>query len=242
MEIPDAVLTTVGPDATWSTDHEGRGGDGVWRTSGAAGTFFVKHGPSAALEHQRLSWLTGRVPVPEVRAWEAGFLVLADVQAPSLLSAPPPDIGTVMGTLLRRLHGLPVEECPFDSRLPVTVGRARANVDNGLVDADDLDDDHHGSTPEQLFATLVERLPATEDLVVAHGDFTPANVLLRPDRTPVLIDLAQLGVADRHRDLALAVRDLGEAGGEAVEAFTAAYGLVPDPDRLYWYRLLDEFS
>lgn len=67
-------------------------------------------------------------------------------------------------------------------------------------------------------------------------------MLLRPDRTPVLIDLARLGVADRHRDLALAIRDLGEVGATAVEAFTAAYAIVPEPDRPYWYRLLDEFS
>lgn len=33
----------------------------------------------------------------------------------------------------------------------------------------------------------------------------------------------------------------GELSEEAVAAFDRAYGLVPRPEKLYWYRLLDEF-
>lgn len=50
-----------------------------------------------------------------------------------------------------------------------------------------------------------------EDLVVAHGDFTPMNVL----EGGILIDVGALGVADRYRDLALAARDLREDFGAA---------------------------
>lgn len=247
MRAPDAVLAFVG-DADWSQDHEGRSG-GVWRTTGAAGTHYVKHGPDAELEHQRLSWLAGRVPVPTVLA-TAGtgmdrWLVLADVGAPSLESAPPTDsatTGTVLGGLLRRLHALPLADCPFDARVATAVAAAERAVAEGLVDADDFDDENRGATPKELLERLVARQPADADLVVTHGDFTTENVLWRPDSGAVLIDLPRLGVADRHRDLALAHRALaGEPG--ALAAFHAAYGhdAPADEDRLRWYQLLDEF-
>ncbi|RZQ65783.1 aminoglycoside 3'-phosphotransferase [Amycolatopsis suaedae] len=239
MPVPPAVTAVVGDGAEWSADHEGQSG-GVWKTTGAAGTFFVKHGEDAAREHDRLRWLTGRVPVPEIAAFTGDWLVLADARAVSVATEPPADPGAAMGAILRRLHLLPVARCPFDARTPVTVGQARHNVAAGLVDADDFDDDHAGSTPGELLDRLVALCPADEDLVVSHGDFTAENVLLRPDGSALLTDVSRLGVADRHRDIALACRGLT---GDQAGSFLAAYGLIdrPDPARLYWYRLLDEF-
>lgn len=176
--------------------------------------------------------------MPEIKSFEDGWLTLADVGAPSLGSADPVVAGTVMGNVLRELHSLPVAECPFDERVPVALEKARRNIEAGLVDPDDFDDEHLGATPLELFERLVALTPADEDLVVAHGDFCPPNVLLRPDGSAVLIDVGRLGVADRHHDLALVHRELD---GEAAAAFDRAYGFVPDAAKLYWYRLLDEF-
>lgn len=258
MSVPQAVLSVVGTDAVWSRDHDGQSGN-LWRTSGTAGSFFVKQGAQVAHEHHRLRWLTGRIPVAAIVAFtdshDDPWLVLADEQAPSLApsrtpalpAAPltdPATVGTVMGQLLRRLHSLPIQECPFDSRIPVTVDQARKHVEADQVDPADFDDDHRHATPSELLDRLTARQPSMEDLVVTHGDFTPANVLIRPDRSPVLIDVAGLGVADRYRDLAIAHRDLSEDyGDQGIAAFVTAYGLASplDPERQYWYRLLDEF-
>ncbi|GGS15076.1 aminoglycoside 3'-phosphotransferase [Actinokineospora fastidiosa] len=237
MEIPRSVLDVVGGDAVWSADHEGLSG-GVRKTTGAAGTFFVKRGPDAVREHERLRWLEGRVAVPAVAAFAGDWLVLADVGAPSLAGVAPEAAGAAMGRLLRALHALPVEECPFDAGSDSAVAAATAMVETGRVDPDDFDDDHAGCSPADLLDRLVKLKPADADPVVAHGDFTPANVLLRPDGTCVLIDVSRLGRADRHRDLAIAERELP---GPAFAAFLAEYGPTTiDADRLYWYRLLDE--
>lgn len=210
---------------------EGQSGR-IWRADGC----YVKS--EAADEHDRLRWLGSRFEVPEIKSFHDGWLTLVDVGAPSLGSADPVVAGTVMGTVLRALHSLPVAECPFDERIAVQVERARRNVEAGVVDPDDFDDEHLGATPVELFEKLVAMAPADEDLVVVHGDFCPPNVLLRPDGSTVLIDVGRLGVADRHHDLALVHRELA---GEAVAAFDRAYGLVPSAAKLYWYRLLDEF-
>lgn len=210
---------------------EGQSGH-VWRADGC----YVKR--DAADEHERLRWLGSRFEVPEIKEFRDGWLWLADVGAPSLSSADPVRAGTIMGTVLRSLHALPVAECPFDARIPVALKKARHNVEAGLVDPDDFDEEHLGATPTELFERLVSLTPPSEDLVVVHGDFCPPNVLLRPDGSTVLIDVGRLGAADRHHDIALAHRELDE---EAVAAFDRAYGLLPQPEKLYWYRLLDEF-
>ncbi|WP_406280026.1 phosphotransferase [Nocardia sp. NBC_00881] len=239
IPLPPTVASLLGEAPTWSDDHEGMSG-GVVLVDGA---YWLKRGPKAVAEHERLNWLRDRgIRLPEVVAFEDDVLVLADAGAPSLAardsSEEPAAIGTVMGSILRRLHGIPIDECPFDGRLDVVLGQARRQVIEGLVYTDDFDDDNKGSSPADLLARLLAERPDHEDLVVAHGDFTPANVL----DGEILLDVAALGVADRYRDVAIAVRDLREDFGEAaVAAFFAAYGAIePDPRRLAYYRLLDE--
>ncbi|MGQ4614869.1 phosphotransferase [Nocardia sp. R7R-8] len=238
IPLPPTVSALLGEAPNWSHEHEGMSA-GMVRVDGA---YWLERGPKAVAEYQRLTWLRDHgIAVPEVAAFEDDVLVLADAGAPSLSAHPDAggaSIGTVLGALLRRLHSIPVAECPFDERLDVVLARARRNVVEGLVDADDFDDDNAGSTPAEILARLLAQRPDGEDLVVAHGDFTPPNVLANG----VLLDVGGLGVADRYRDLALAVRDVRADFGEAeVTAFFAAYGLAePDESRLTYYRLLDE--
>jgi len=59
------------------------------------------------------------------------------------------------------------------------------------------------------------------------------------------VDVGRLGVADRHRDLAIATRSVA-AWGDATLAgrLLTAYGIEPatvDQRRITFYRLLDEF-
>ncbi|MFG3440615.1 aminoglycoside 3'-phosphotransferase [Nonomuraea sp. NPDC047897] len=245
MRLPGRILDLFGDDPVWSDDHEGMSGETL-RVTAPAGVFYVKAGPVARREHERLLWLKRWASVPDVVAFEGDALVLADAGWHSLERAPA-NAGAVMGRVLRALHDIPVGECPFDERLDVRLARARERVAAGLVDPDDFDDDHAGLTPEQVYERLVATRPANEDLVVAHGDFTPSNVLAPPAGRrgeggaavePVLVDVGALGVADRYVDLAIALRELE---GPEVAGFLAAYGL-PEPDeaRLAYYRLLDE--
>ncbi|MFI9510240.1 phosphotransferase [Nocardia sp. NPDC052566] len=230
--LPPRVAELLGDAPTWSDDHEGMSG-GVQFVNG---TYWVKRGPHAIEEHARLTWLAEQgIAVPEVVLFEQDVLVLADAGVPSLAEHEAP--GRLMGALLRRLHELPIERCPFDERLDVVLPRAARNVADGLVDPEDFDFDKHGLGPEQILALLADR-PDETDLVVAHGDYTPPNVL----DGGILIDVGGLGLADRYRDLALAVRDLSDDYGDAeVERFFEAYGLdTPDQRRLDYYRMLDE--
>ncbi|MEV4894512.1 phosphotransferase [Nonomuraea sp. NPDC055795] len=236
VPLPPSVAALLGAEPEWDLDHDGASG-----SLARAGSYFVRRGPEAVAEHERLAWLRERAGVAEVAAFEGDVLVTADTGVETLAAdegTDDPGVGAAMGRALRELHAVPVTDCPFDGRLDVLLAQARRNVVEGRVDAGDFDDDNLGRTPMQVYERLLAERPEGEDLVVAHGDFTPSNVMANG----VLIDLARLGVADRHRDLAIALRDLsGDFGPAAVAAFLSAYGPeAPDEAKLAYYRLIDE--
>jgi aminoglycoside phosphotransferase len=213
-------------------------------------------------ERDRLLWLsTTDLPAPEVLDWqddgETATLTTATLPGVPLSELPASATAggvKALGTFLRRLHASPRDSCPFDRWLAVTVPLARVRVDAGLVDEDDLDAERVGRSAAELLDQLLEGRPRAEelelgDLVVCHGDACLPNILVDPDslRVTGMVDVGRLGVADRHLDLALAVRSVSDLslnpayGPAAAEAMLAAYGLPADPWRLDFYRLLDEF-
>jgi aminoglycoside phosphotransferase len=213
-------------------------------------------------EHERLQWLaTTALPAPRVLDWKddgtTATLVTAAVSGVPLSDLARSSVAVAapaFGEFLKRLHSVDRESCPFDRWLAVTVSLARVRVEEGLVDEDDFDGQRLGRTANALLEDLMERRPRAEelettDLVVCHGDACLPNVLVDPKTFEVtgMIDVGRLGVADRHLDLALAVRSVSDTslnpayGPGVVDAVLAAYGRPADPWRLEFYQLLDEF-
>ncbi|GGK41768.1 tetratricopeptide repeat protein [Nocardia camponoti] len=226
IELPLSVARLVGTAPIWASSGPARAGD-----------YWVVRGPRAIAEYQRLRYLASvGVAVPSVVEFAEDVLVTVHVAQLSLAELDDPvQVGATMGGVLRRLHAL--TDCPFDSGLDAMLPLAQRRVVEGLVDVTDFDDDHADLTPEQVIARVRVQRPAEDDHVVAHGDFTPENVLA--DGT--MVDVAGVGVADRARDLAIAERELTALGEQALTAFYAEYGGVrPDQRLLDYYRLLDE--
>jgi aminoglycoside phosphotransferase len=145
---------------------------------------------------------------------------------------------------LRRIHSISIVDCPFDKRITVRLAEAKANMVAGRVDTDDFDPVRQGRTPADLYAELLRTVPATEDLVFTHGDYCLPNVLLDGVALTGFIDWGYAGVADRHQDLAMAVRSITwNLGPEWVQPFLDAYGLPggPNPAKIEFFQLLDEF-
>lgn len=225
----------------------GESGAWVYRAGPA---HFIKSEPISPLaelpgEIERLRWLhrTG-LPCPEVvDAAEHGgrhWLLMTAMPGHDLASGSPASAETairLVAEALRLLHGLDPAGCPFDHRAHTRLTDASARYQAGLYDGDDPDQgpaDH---------ARLLAGVPASEDLVVTHGDACFPNFMAEDGRFTGFIDCGRLGVADRYQDLALACRSLEwNYGAGSIPAFLAAYGVTePDRAKLEWYMLLDEF-
>lgn len=201
-------------------------------------------------EAARLRWLSRtsiscpRV-VAELREGQRDWLLMSGLPGMDLASSPHLDarrIVEIAADALRALHALAAERCPFDHRLENRIADARAQMEADRVDEDDFDEQRLGRSARDVFNELLERRPAGEDLVVTHGDACLPNLVAQADRFAGFVDCARLGVADRHQDLALAIRSIRhDLGDEWVALFLQRYGTVADPERLEFYQLLDEF-
>ena len=269
---PARTLPRRGPlpfaGRAWAPVTVGLSGARVWRRPGAY-LKVERSGTGGAIELvgevERTRWLheQGLAAAEVLDAGDDGswtWMITAALPGRSLAEPWPAaerrEVVRALAAATAALHALDTAACPFRRDLSGTVPAAAEAVRRGAVDLDDLDEDHRGRAAADLLADLMRGLPSSssekQDLVVCHGDLCAPNVLVDPDSMVVtgLVDLGRLGGADRHQDLALAVRSLAgsvnpQYGDEDVaqflEAYAAATGVRADPARLEWFRLLDEF-
>lgn len=218
------------------------------------GSCSLENEGSCSLENEieRLAWLQGRWPVPELvdhgRADGACWMVttaLAGVDATrSPLGADPELLARLLGRSLRHLHDTgPVDGCPFDGRSSALVEHARRRVEDGLVDPADFEPIHQGLTPEELLGHVAERRPEDPpDLVLTHGDYCLPNVIFAGGQLSGVVDCGLVGVGDRYRDLGIGARSIAHnLGPGAVGPFFDAYGIDrPDLARVDAYVMIDD--
>jgi aminoglycoside phosphotransferase len=143
----------------------------------------------------------------------------------------------------RHLHGLPVEQCPFDETLNVRLDRARRIVEAGGIEAENFFARNAHLEPGELYARLEQaRPPGPEDLVVIHGDAWLSNVIIGRDEKICFLDCGRSGRGDRYVDLAVLFDSFAELfGEEAAQMFLREYGMrEPDTAKLRFFRDLYE--
>jgi aminoglycoside phosphotransferase len=248
-------LAALARGCAWKQVTLGESGALVYRLRGGGATRYLKverlrleDEPQA--EAERLRWLRGRLPAPELLyASDDGlrsYLLTAELPGADATDdrwlADPARLVGLLAAGLRLIHGQPIEGCPFDQGLDAELAQAAANVAARAVDADGFDAERAGRSPASLLAELLATRPPAEDLVLIHGDYCLPNVVIAEWRLSGFIDLGRCGVADRYHDLAQAARSVRRnLGGRWVEPFFAAYGIAqPDEERLRYYQLLDE--
>lgn len=235
VAVPDAVAAVIGARAVVPVWVNAIGGKTfrIGGTDADSADEYVKwvpapYRPWIDAEAARLAWAGRWLRVPEVvdhGADEDGaWLVTRALPAWSAVDPrwrdEPRTAAIAVGEGLRAMHDtLPVAECPFVWSSEDRAERGRAA----------------GADPSRLGPE-----PATDLLVVCHGDACTPNTLIGADgRWAGHVDLGALGVADRWADLAVATMALGWNLGPGWEPlFHEAYGLPADQERTAWYRAL----
>lgn len=194
--------------------------------------------------------LTGRVPAPALRLFtctaEESWLLtdaVPGLTGDAWLARSPdalPQVVRGCAALMRRLHALPVDTCPFDAGHRVRLAEARANVAAGLVVEDDFDAEHRGWSAAAVLAKAKALASFTPERVVTHGDFSLGNILFDAGGVATgLIDVGRAGVTDPYQDIAILWRNSSEFSG--TEMLLAELGIVAvDEARLAFHSCLDE--
>jgi aminoglycoside phosphotransferase len=196
-------------------------------------------------EQARLVWLANRFPVPEIVAVDGCWLVTtvppghpgnAADEAPD-----PGDVSRAIGAGLRRLHELPVADCPFERSWGTIVAQLQRGVEGDLVDASSLPQPYSRYEAGRLLELVQSGRPSPpDDPVVCHGSPAVTNLFVDGGALSGVVGVHRLGVADRHLDLAIVHRSISDLlGPQALYGFYEGYGQDPDLVRLDHYLLVD---
>lgn len=202
-------------------------------------------------EKNVLQWLSNRLPVPEVVCFDDDdaydHLLLSEISgtnaADLATTFDKADLTKLLAQGLRMFHETSIENCPFDRSLDIEIETARFNVEHNLVTEDDFDEIRHGESAKVLFQQLLFRKPENEDLVFTHGDYCLPNIIIVGRDIAGFVDLHRAGIADRYKDIALAIRSIRRNLDYDLESvFLNEYGITsPDVEKIEYYMLLDEF-
>ncbi|MFN2392567.1 MAG: APH(3') family aminoglycoside O-phosphotransferase [Pyrinomonadaceae bacterium] len=254
-DLPPTLAQAVSGYA-WQQIHIGYSSAQVFRLKAKnKNSLYLKIDSSASKhsllqEKLKLEWLKTQLPVAEVLLFaedeDNEYLLLSEISGvPASDDSLKIDIPRIIEQLtngLKKIHELPIENCPFDARLDYKIEIARERMIKGLVDEEDFDEERQGGTAENLFQELLTTKPVDEDLVFTHGDYCLPNVLIEDGKLSGFVDWSGAGVADRYQDIALLTRSVWYNFGEDLtENVFEIYGIEPNWKKIDFYKLLDEF-
>lgn len=208
-----------------------------------------------------MRWLHGKLPVPEVLAYEKDekyrYLLMSKIEG-SVACNPyymehPKEMIPVLSDALKLLWSIDISDCPRKTDIDTVLSEAEYRVRNDLVDLNDVEPETFGEggfkDAEELLSWLKENKPSYEP-VLSHGDFCLPNVFIKDGKLSGLIDLGNTGSGDKWMDIALCYRSLkhnadGMWGGNVYpdirpEVLFEELEIEPDWDRIHYYILLDE--
>ena len=208
-----------------------------------------------------MRWLAGKLPVPEVLCYERDaerqYLLMSRVRGrmacdPYFMERPE-ELVARLAEALEMLWSVDVSGCPRHRTQDAELQEARYRVENGLADVENAEPSTFGeggfSSPEALLSWLERHRPGYEP-ALSHGDLCLPNIFIDGSRISGFIDLGDMGVGDKWRDIALCYRSLkwnaeGAYGGKVYPGIRAemlfdALGIAPDEDKVQYYILLDE--
>jgi len=216
---------------------------------------------SVEAQVQMMQWLEGKIPVPQVLAYEVedgkSYLLMLKVagkmSCDTYYLEHPQILLEALASGLKMLWDADVRECPRIRDVDAVLQEARVQVENDWVDLDNVEPTTFGNdgfeNPKHLLEWLETHQPDFEP-VLSHGDFCLPNIFLENGEIRGFIDLDRTAVGDKWNDIALCYRSLkhnfdGTYGGKVYENFNPdmlfeVLGVEPDWEKIKYYLLLDE--
>lgn len=218
-------------------------------------------GAEAERERDMLTYLAGRMPVPEILCAEQAegwsYLLTSRIEGDMLCARKylerPDHLAELLAEGLRLLWNEDVLSCPYRQSVEDKLLLAQARVEANLCDVDDAEPETFGKggyrSPEHLLQWLRDNRP-DETYTLIHGDFCLPNLFALHGTISGMIDWGRGGVGDPYQDIALCYRSFrhnlsGRYGSRAYphaspDLLFDTLGIEPDWDKIRYYNLLDE--
>lgn len=207
-------------------------------------------------ELEIISWLDGKLPVPKIKYFyeDNGYSYLLMTAVDGYMSCECPgdellkpfeNTVKLLAEGLLMLQNVDITDCPFENSLSIKLKDALYNIEHGLVNLDDFEEDNDFDTPMDLYHWLTENKPP-EELFFTHGDYCLPNIFIDGNSITGFIDLGNAGIADKWQDIALCVRSIGynlrncEEKDRYVRMLFDYLNIEPDWKKIKYYILLDE--
>lgn len=213
-------------------------------------TYFLKcsDNPNVQVEHQKLQWLQGKIPVPEIISYEEkdgiNYLLTKSLNGEMVCSdyyIKHPDLGLdIIIAGFKLLKNVDIKNCPFDVGLDYKLHLVKHNIDNHLITESDIKPEilkEYGSISE-IYEYLISNRP-TEELVFSHGDTSLPNLFGKDDKFVGFIDVAECGIADFWFDVAITAKSIKRNyGQDAVQQFYNKLGREIKYHNIEYYTIL----
>ena len=231
----------------------------IWRNGYGGLTFrysagsryftWVPNSYRAQLERaiMRAAWVSPYIRVPEFDSirpgfggwWTSSAALPGDSAVRDIGKSQPARTVAAIATGLRQLHDrAPAANCPFRWNYDVSAAAHKIATSNTWRDYPDAE---YANLPVDVALDYLRNGNGlSHDLVVCHGDpCSPNTIIDNAGNFVGLVDLGDLGVADRWADLAIASWSLNWNYGPGWEdLFFQVYGIIPNPEKITYYRLL----
>lgn len=214
-------------------------------------------GEESNREYEIMRWLRGKIPVPEVLAFDraGGYNHLLMRRLPGEMACAqrylkaPKELMRLLARGLKMLWQVDARGCMAGDTLDRKLRRARERVENGQCETENVEPDTYGPNgfrdPAHLLGWLEQNRPE-EEPVLSHGDYCLPNVFLSDGQVAGFIDLGHCGISDRYQDIALCCRSLRYNLEEIAycpfdeDLFFRELGVARDAEKIRYYILLDE--
>lgn len=212
-------------------------------------------------EVNAMRWLEGKLPVPRViyhtEEGGKGYLLMSRVNG--LMGCDryylerPDELKCLLADTLKALWNVDISDCPTHQSLDDDLLRAEDNVRRGMVSFEDVDKwllaDGGFTSFESLLKWLNKAKPEIEP-VLSHGDLSLPNLFFENGQLTGIIDLGDMGIGDRWRDIAICLRSFKHnlEGRHGIKTFPDydvcamfdELGIAPCADKIKYWLLLDE--
>lgn len=211
-------------------------------------------GEESDRERTMMEWLQGRLPVPQVLAFErhmgSNYLLMSKMHGrmacDESYQANPGEAIRLLAEGLKLLWAVDIRSCPCINNVENKLRCAEYRVKNNLCDVEHTEPETFGkggfANPKALYRWLGENRPE-EEPVLAHGDYCLPNIFFENGTISGYIDLGRAGVADKWQDIALCVRSIRyNFGTDAalIRRFFRYIEMEPDEQKIRYYVLMDE--